>query len=76
MSKRRIIGMVVSVARVIGLLLIILALVGLPPLRSLIGRLREPLGFLSSATLGLVGVVWLIGVQLFLRFFDQFLSRN
>ncbi|HWF38193.1 MAG TPA: hypothetical protein VG322_06725 [Candidatus Acidoferrales bacterium] len=76
MSKRRAIGAVISAARVVGLLLIILALVGLPPLRSLIGRMREPLGFVSSVTLGVVGIVWLIGVQLFLRFFDEFLSRN
>jgi hypothetical protein len=34
------------------------------------------LGLLSSLALGLVGVVWLIGVELFLRFFDQYLSRN
>lgn len=76
MSRRRAIGAVLSAARVIGLLLIVLALVGLPPLRSLIGKMREPLGFVSSVTLGLVGIVWLLGVQLFLRFFDQFLSRN
>jgi len=76
MSRRRAIGAVISAARVIGLLLIILALVGMPPLRSLIGKLREPLGVVSSVMLGLIGIVWLIGVQLFLRFFDQFLSRN
>jgi len=76
MPKRRAIGVVVSAARIVGLLLIILALVGLPPLRSWIGKMREPLTFVSSVTLGLIGIVWLIGVQLFLRFFDQFLSRN
>ena len=76
MARRRAIGAAVSAARVIGLVLIILALVGLPPLRTLIGKMSGPLGFVSSVTLGLVGIVWLIAVQLFLRFFDQFLSRN
>jgi hypothetical protein len=33
-------------------------------------------GLLSSIALGLAGVAWLVAVQLFLRFFDRYLSRN
>jgi hypothetical protein len=31
---------------------------------------------LSSLVLGFLGVAWIIGLELFLRFFDKFLSRN
>jgi hypothetical protein len=31
---------------------------------------------LSSVALGVVGVLWLVAVESFLRFFDHFLSRN
>jgi hypothetical protein len=31
---------------------------------------------LSSLALGLVGMAWIIGLELFLRFFDKFLSHN
>ena len=30
----------------------------------------------SSVALGVLGFVWIIGFELFLRFFDKFLSRN
>ena len=30
----------------------------------------------SSLALALVGVVWIVGVEVFLHFFDRFLSRN
>ena len=31
---------------------------------------------LSSLALGLLGIAWIVGLELFLRFFDKFLSRN
>jgi hypothetical protein len=31
---------------------------------------------LASLALALLGVVWVIGLELFLRFFDRYLSRN
>ncbi len=31
---------------------------------------------LSSLALGLLGIVWIVGLELFLRFFDKFLSHN
>lgn len=76
MARRRAIGFAVSAARILGLLMVILALVSLPPVRALIGNMAAPLSFVASVMLGLVGLVWLAGVELFLRFFDQFLSRN
>jgi hypothetical protein len=30
----------------------------------------------SSLVLGLFGIAWIVGVELFLHFFDRFLSRN
>ena len=31
---------------------------------------------MSSLALAFVGILWLIALQVFLKFFDQFLSRN
>jgi hypothetical protein len=63
-------------ARVFGWILIALAILGLPQMRFLIGRLAAGFGLLSSIALGLAGIAWLVGVKLFLRFFDRYLSRN
>jgi hypothetical protein len=45
-------------------------------MRFLIGRLAVSFGLISSIVLGLAGIAWLLGVNLFLRFFDRYLSRN
>lgn len=63
-------------ARALGWILIALAILGLPQMRFLIGRLAVSFGLVSSIALGLAGVAWLIGVKLFLQFFDRYLSRN
>jgi hypothetical protein len=63
-------------ARVFGWILIALAILGLPQMRFLIGRLAAGFGLLSSIALGLAGIAWLVAVNLFLRFFDRYLSRN
>jgi hypothetical protein len=31
---------------------------------------------LSSLALGLLGIAWIVGLEVFLKFFDRFLSRN
>jgi len=59
-----------------GLLFVALAILSLPAMRSVTGNLAASLALVSSLALGFLGIVWLIGVQVFLRFFDQFLSRN
>jgi len=63
-------------AWVFGWTLIALAILGLPQMRFLIGRVALSFGLLSSIALALAGVAWLAGVKLFLRFFDRYLSRN
>jgi len=75
-GRRRVLGLIVGIARVIGLMLIVLAILSLPQIRFPAGHFKEGVGTLSSAALAVVGVLWLIAVELFLRFFDQFLSRN
>ena len=63
-------------ARIFGWILIALAILGLPQMRIVIGRMAASFGLLSSIALALAGVAWLVAVQLFLRFFDRYLSRN
>ena len=31
---------------------------------------------LASLALGLLGIAWIVGLEVFLKFFDRFLSRN
>jgi predicted tellurium resistance membrane protein TerC len=76
LARRRVLGGMVGLARIIGFGLIVLAVLSLPPMRFLAGSLAGVVAILSSLALGVVGIVLLIGVQVFLRFFDQFLSRN
>jgi hypothetical protein len=76
MLRRRVVGVAVHTARIIGFLLIALAILSLPMMRAVTGHLAVSLTYISSLVLGIVGIVWLIGLGVFLRFFDQFLSRN
>lgn len=64
------------ITRVFGWMLIALAILGLPQMQHLIGRLAASFGLLSSILLGVSGIAWLVGVKVFLRFFDRYLSRN
>ncbi len=74
--NRQVFGAILWVARGMGLTLIALAILGLPPMRYLTGRLAASFGLIMSVALGLAGVVWLFGVQVFIHFFDRYLSRN
>jgi hypothetical protein len=74
--KRQVLGVVLRFTRAIGFLLIFLAILGLPQMRFLTGRLAASFGLIMSFALGLAGLAWLAGVQLFLHFFDRYLSRN
>jgi len=65
-----------SVARVFGWILITLAILGIPQMQLLLGRVAVDFGLLSSILLGLAGISWLVLVKLFLQFFDRYLSRN
>jgi hypothetical protein len=59
-----------------GWILITVAILGIPQMHFLIGRLAFSFGLISSVFLGLAGIAWLVGVKLFLFFFDNYLSRN
>jgi len=74
--KRRVMGTLILIARLIGLGLIVLGVLSLPQTRFLIGNIAGKIGIVAALALGLVGLLWLIAVQVFLYFFDQFLSRN
>jgi hypothetical protein len=76
MPRRRAIGAVVFAGRIVGLLLIILAILSLPPMKALLGEMASPISTIASLLLGIGGIACLIAIQIFLRFFDQFLSRN
>jgi hypothetical protein len=74
--KRQVLGVAKRVTNAIGLILIALAILGLPEMRFLTGRLAVSFDLIMSVALGLAGVAWLVGVQLFVRSFDRYLSRN
>lgn len=74
--RRLVFGIVILTARIIGWFLVVLAIVSLPQIQIHLGRLARSFGILTSVVLGLAGVVWLGGVELFLHFFDEYLSRN
>lgn len=74
--RRRVMGPAVWIAKLIGLGFIVLAALSLLQLRFFPGNVTSKIGLVAALALGLVGVVWLVAVQIFLHFFDQFLSRN
>lgn len=75
-AKRRVVGTLVVGARILGWALITIAVLGLPQMRFLMPGLASLFRWLSSLALILAGVAWLAAVELFIRFFDQYLSRN
>jgi hypothetical protein len=76
-SQRRVVfGAATFTARIFGWILIVLAILSIPQLRSLMGRSETGLALISSVALGLGGALWLVSVESFLRFFDKYLSRN
>jgi hypothetical protein len=68
-KQRLVFGVVTWVTWTFGWVLIALAILGLPQMRSFTERLAVSFGLLTSVALGLVGVAWLVEVQSFLRFF-------
>jgi hypothetical protein len=74
--ERIVFNTALRIARAFGWILIALAILGIPQMRFLTGRLAVSFGLLSSLLLGLAGIAWLVGVKLFLLFFDRYLSRN
>jgi hypothetical protein len=74
--ERIVFSTVLWTTRAFGWTLIALAILGMPQMKFLIGRVAAGFGLLSSIMLGLAGITWLVGVELFLHFFDRYLSRN
>jgi hypothetical protein len=69
--KKRAFRTIVWGSRIIGWTLIALSIVSF-----LETRLSGNLKIASSIALGLLAIAWILGLELFLRFFDNFLSRN
>lgn len=75
-QDRLIFGTALRMTKIFGWILIGLAILSIPQLRLITGRLADSFGLLSSLLLGAAGIAWLVGVKLFLIFFDRYLSRN
>jgi hypothetical protein len=73
--ERRALRVMVWSSRAIGWVLIALAIASSPQI-AFVSHLGGSLRLVSSLALGAVGVFWVIGLELFLKFFDKFLSRN
>jgi len=74
--KRPVIGVLKMVGRTLGWLLIVLAILALPQMRFLTRSLEGSFRLLASLAAVLAGVAWLVVIEFFFRFFDQYLSRN
>lgn len=74
-GQHRIFGTVVWIGRSIGGALLLIAILGLVEAQLLPSKMG---GFelLPSLALGLIAVVWIAGLELFLHFFDRYLSGN
>ena len=74
-GQHRIFRIAVWMGRGIGWMLLILAILGVAQavfLTVIISGFK----LLPSIALGLVAVAWIAGLELFLHFFDRYLSRN
>lgn len=74
--ERIVFSRALRITRAFGWILIAVAILGIPQMHFLIGRVAASFGLISSIALGLAGIAWLVGVKLFLLFFDRYLSRN
>jgi hypothetical protein len=74
-NERRALRIIVWSGRAIGWILIAVA-IGSTPQIGVLTHIGDSLKLISSVALAVLGVVWIIGLELFLRFFDKFLSRN
>ena len=74
-GQQRIFHPAVWVGRAIGWVLLVIAVFGVAEAR-LLPAVMGNFNFLPSLALGLVAVVWIAGLELFLHFFDRYLSGN
>ncbi len=73
--QQRIFHPAVWVGRAIGWVLLVSVVFGLAEAR-LLPAIMGNFKFLPSLALGLVAMVWIAGLELFLHFFDRYLSGN
>ena len=73
--ERRSLRIFVWGSRALGWTLIALAVINSLQIGA-VARMEGSVKLLSSLALGLLGIAWIVGLELFLRFFDKFLSRN
>jgi hypothetical protein len=74
-GQYRIFGMAVWIGRSVGWALLLLAILGIAEaqlLPSIIGGFE----LLPSLALGLIAVIWIASLELFVHFFDRYLSGN
>lgn len=74
-GQRRSFRLAVWIGRTIGWMLLLIAIFGMAEvelLPAMLGGFR----LLPSVALGLMAVVWIAGLELFLHFFDRYLSGN
>jgi len=74
-ASHRVLRALVWTSRAAGWLLIALAVLNALPLPTL-ARAEGSVRLVSSLVLGLLGLAWVLGLEVFLRFFDRYLSRN
>ena len=74
-GQHRIFGTVVWIGRSIGGALLLIAILGLVEAQ-LLPSMMGSFELLPSLALGLIAVVWIAGLELFLHFFDSYLSGN
>ena len=74
-GKKRIFHPAVWVGRAVGWALLVIAVFGVAEDR-LLPPIMGNFSFLPSLALGLVAVLWIAGLELFLHFFDRYLSGN
>ena len=74
-GQHRIFHPAVWVGRAIGWALLVIAIFGVAEAR-LLPAIMGNFKFLPSLALGLLAVVWIAGLELFLHFFNRYLSGN
>lgn len=74
-GQHRIFGLAVWIARSLGWGLLLIAILGVVEAQ-LLPSIMGGFELLPSVALGLIAVFWTAGLELFLRFFDRYLSGN
>jgi hypothetical protein len=74
-GQRRTFGIAVWIGRSVGWALLLVAILGIAQAQ-LLPSVMSNFELLPSLALGLVAVIWISVLELFLRFFDRYLSGN